>query len=173
MIACLGWGSLIWDPQQLPIIDDWQNDGPALPIEFVRQSNNGRLTLVIDPVSEPMPVLWAAMEVTALSEAIEQLRIREGTKSEKIGRWPDENGYEFADKIGDWASSKGMRGVVWTALGPKFSEADGCRPSQIESVAYLASLIGEQEQLAKEYLQKAPQQIDTAYRRAIQCTLGW
>ncbi|HOW68396.1 MAG TPA: hypothetical protein P5055_13320 [Candidatus Paceibacterota bacterium] len=47
-IAILGWGSLIWNPRDLPITGDWQGDGPVLPIEFTRISDNGRLTLVID-----------------------------------------------------------------------------------------------------------------------------
>lgn len=33
-IVFLGWGSLIWDPRELPVIGDWQSGGPVLPIEF-------------------------------------------------------------------------------------------------------------------------------------------
>ena len=44
-IAVLGWGSLIWDPKELDANNEWNNDGPFLPIEFARISNNGRLTL--------------------------------------------------------------------------------------------------------------------------------
>jgi nitroreductase len=46
-IACLGWGSLIWKPENLPIIGEWKNDGPMLPIEFSRESGGQRITLVI------------------------------------------------------------------------------------------------------------------------------
>lgn len=172
MIVCLGWGSLIWEPQQLPIEGDWQTDGPALPIEFVRQSNNGRLTLVIDPLSQRMPVLWAELKVCDLSEAVEQLSIREGTTSKKIGRWPDSNGYEYGNEIGDWALSNGINGVVWTALGPKFNSENGRRPSQVEAVQYLRDLTGIALSLAREYVAKAPPQIDTDYRRAFRNALG-
>jgi hypothetical protein len=47
-IACIGWGSLIWDNGNLDSKGDWQNDGPMIPVEFARQSKNGRITLVID-----------------------------------------------------------------------------------------------------------------------------
>ncbi len=173
MIVCLGWGSLIWDPQQLPTKGDWQNDGPALPVEFLRQSNNGRLTLVIDPESIPQQVLWVELEVCTISDAVKQLAIREGTTSKNIGQWHCENGFEFGEKICDWAKSRGISGVVWTALGPKFHGANGLRPSQDDAVAYLSGLNGEQKRLAKEYVQKAPLQIDTDYRRAFATKPGW
>jgi hypothetical protein len=47
-IAILGWGSLIWKPNGLPMSGDWKRGGPVLPIEFSRVSSDGRLTLVID-----------------------------------------------------------------------------------------------------------------------------
>lgn len=173
MIVCLGWGSLIWDPQNLPIKGERQIDGPVLPIEFVRQSNNGRLTLVIDPESMPVRVLWAEMTVCKLSDAIEQLKIREGTSAEKIGRWPCNMNFEFGDEIAVWAKAKEIVGVVWTALGPQFADERGRRPSQDEAVQYLSGLTGATSSLAAEYVEKAPVQIDTDYRRAITAELGW
>lgn len=48
-VVCLGWGSLIWDPRDLPLVSGWFDDGPLLRVEFTRQSANGRMTLVIEP----------------------------------------------------------------------------------------------------------------------------
>ena len=76
-IACLGWGSLVWDPRTLPITGGWFQDGPLLPIEFTRCSSNRRITLVLDPKSRWLRVLWALMLPSDLDTATEALRERE------------------------------------------------------------------------------------------------
>lgn len=47
-IAVLGWGSLVWCPSELDISTGWR-EGPALPIEFARESKGSRVTLVLVP----------------------------------------------------------------------------------------------------------------------------
>ena len=67
-------------PQRLPLSmrpSAWNPDGPRLPIEFVRQSNNGCLTLVIDPKSKVTPRTLDSLQVANLPDAIEALRKRE------------------------------------------------------------------------------------------------
>lgn len=56
-IACIGWGSLIWNQKDLLIYGEWYKNGPALPIEFVSQSSDDRLTLVISDLAKPVPTL--------------------------------------------------------------------------------------------------------------------
>jgi hypothetical protein len=81
-IACLGWGSLIWDPGSLPLRRNkprWFTDGPELPIEFARKSSGGRITLVIVPrgKAKAQPVLWAHLTCLSVAQAHEALARRE------------------------------------------------------------------------------------------------
>ncbi len=68
-IACIGWGSLVWQPKDLIIQNEWHSDGPMLPVEFIRQSENGRLTLVITQNATPVRTLWALMSTTEIEQA--------------------------------------------------------------------------------------------------------
>ena len=87
MIVCLGWGSLIWRPGDLPV-GDWRDDGPEIKVEFVRESTDHRLTLVLDPdADDPVTSLWAPMTVCDLDTAVTELADRERTGRDKIGQW--------------------------------------------------------------------------------------
>ena len=95
MIVCLGWGSLIWDLDGLPVeklegglpvprwvlspegedIGDWKPDGPQVRVEFARQSGKerDRLTLVLHDTAERQPSLWARMTIATLDEVVRAL----------------------------------------------------------------------------------------------------
>jgi len=86
-IACLGWGSLIWRPENLLIRREWFADGVILPIEFARQSKDGRLTLVITEGAKPVRALWALTATDDLATAKNSLLIREGIPEKKLGQF--------------------------------------------------------------------------------------
>ena len=128
-IVCLGWGSLIWRLDGLPV-NGWKPDGPCVRVEFVRQSRDGRLTLVLHDIADPVPSLWAQMKVDTLDEAVKALAKREGGPGKPlsnpetdIGRWPDQRKgdpeYDPANIVNlrRWAAQRHVDYVIWTALG--------------------------------------------------------
>ena len=115
MIACLGWGSLFWNPGALPLVGGWRLDGPNVRVEFVRKSRGDRLTLVLDKATSAVPSLWAPLDVTDLDEAVQKLAVREGGKeplpSERIGRWPG-TVPETIIELDAWAAARGVQQVI-------------------------------------------------------------
>jgi hypothetical protein len=176
-IACLGWGSLIWDPRSLPIERKWFEDGPCVPVEFTRQSGDGRITLVIEPTAAPVRVLWALMLPTELQAAREALRDREGITgnnwTSRIGCWQrGEGAPRTIPGLSDWAQAHGLDSAVWTALGPKFNGKE-ISPTVDQVIEYLRTLTGPVRDNTERYVRCAPRQIDTAYRRRIEAEFGW
>jgi hypothetical protein len=177
LIACLGWGSLVWDPRELPIQREWFQDGPMIHVEFVRQSQDGRITLVLDPDALPVRSLWAIMDATTLKSARGALARREGisekSEAKSIGSWSIGNAaLDTIPNIDSWATVHGIQHVVWTALQPKFSGIDQ-KPNSMQIVDYLEQLVGASRNVAENYIRRAPRQIDTAYRRQIEAKLHW
>jgi hypothetical protein len=151
-IAVLGWGSLIWKPEGLQTTGRFLNDGPTLPIEFCRTSQDGRLTLVIDEMyGAPCVTYHTQSSFDALDSAIENLRIREGMAS--AGRVGFVNFITHEENqiieskqpgpsraISTWAQSRDYDAVIWTALGNKFKETTGVHFSVDSALSYLEGL---------------------------------
>ena len=179
MIACLGWGSLIWDPRELPIRRCWHEDGPLVRVEFARKSKGGRITPVLHPSAEPVRSLWALMTGCNVWDARKRLAKREGIPVRKVekltGHWSKSGPRPTCiSSLDEWAACKGITDVIWTALPPKFPglEDGGC-PTSDQVVEYLSRLRGPERDLSEEYVRRAPAQIDTDYRRRIEADLGW
>lgn len=178
-IACLGWGSLIWRPGSLLIRRQWFLDGPLLPIEYARQSNDGRLTLVITETAMPVRTLWALMATDDLLQAKKSLRTREEIPESKMDLFiaSVKSNEETTDRIKliiqSWAISLKLDAVIWTSLPPKFNGTLDRVPTIEESINYLNSLDVNSRKNAEEYIRKAPKQIDTNYRRKFEAILGW
>ncbi len=178
-IACLGWGSLIWRPESLLIRREWFSDGPLLPIEFVRQSNDGRLTLVITDTAKPIRTLWALMATGNLQIAMESLRIREG-----IGKNKRDSHIATVSKdtetenpcnltIQNWLRACNLDAAIWTNLPPRFKGEDNKEPALNEAIKYLQELDINTKANAEQYIRRAPRQIDTDFRRAFESAFGW
>jgi len=204
VIACLGWGSLVWEPTRPPTstteplytegvrngtIDrggTWRSDGPRLPIEFARHSGDhdldgGYVSLVIVPRRKRVKTLWTLLTLPnsiatldqALDHAAFQLRRRENCSSDDIGCWP--GGLNTRKTIGRWvknqrANGVPIAGVVWTALGPKWRREQGVKPRKQDVIDFLRQ---HGNTRAQEYVRRAPSQIRTPYRNAIEHVLGW
>ena len=179
IVACLGWGSLIWDPRALPIQRHWFEDGPLVRAEFLRKSGDGRVTLVLDELAEPVRSLWAIMDTRDPDEAKTALRKREGIPRRReqdfVGLWtPGKQPPDTILGLSAWAQARDVDAVVWTALPYKFFDGDpDKRATGDEIVDYLSRLGGSTRDEAERYVRRAPTQIDTTIRRAIEATLGW
>lgn len=173
-IGCLGWGSLIWDPRDLPVRNGWQSDGPLLPVEFVRHlKKTNRLTLALVPGRPAVRVLWALLMVDDLHAAIVALAKREGAPKANIGSWSRtaEARGDFAALIGEWATARQLDAIVWTALTPKWNDENGQSPTIEQAVEYVRTQ-GPNSEAAK-YIRLAPTQVDTDYRRRLLAELPW
>lgn len=145
-----------------------------LPIEFARESADGRITLVVTPDAKESPVLWVELDVDTVQSACSALAVREEISTKYIDRsvgfWSSDgkrSKHQHADAVGEWALGKGLTGVVWTALKPKIGN-DYRTPTLDEVVSHLSGLDAVSRAKAKEYISKTPPQIKTANRSAIQ-----
>ena len=175
-IAILGWGSLLWDkhPNFDALHGPWQYDGPILKIEFSRISSSrlGALTLVLDSTNGASNQVAYCLSLRSdLLQAVEGIRIREGTTPENIG-YVHGNGNArsrdqgFLSVIAAWMGVKNFNCVIWTDLQSNFMGKTGEPFSVASATAYMQSLEETAQRVAQEYIEKAPQFIDTPLRRA-------
>lgn len=182
LVGCLTWGSLVWNPIDLPVRGDWQKDGPLLPIEFARISKNDRITLVIlydQPDYQACRSLWTLLDVESPEEGKEVLRVREETGPNGIGLWKKtdhEPDNPIDARIARWCRHLDLDAVVWTKLGPQWIDGGKKVPRMPTLEEVLAKLTEWGEPMgtyARLYLQMAPRQIDTPYRREIFRRNNW
>ena len=184
-IAILGWGSLIWDSRSLKIDgsignNGWYSNGPYLPIEFARISKDGRLTLVIRNGVKDQQVLYSISLYKNLDEAVLDLSVREECGKNKIGKYIKEKNevtpidFNYKEKIANWIEQEqDIDAVIWTNLSSSFKDKIGLELCDINAVNYLTCLSLEAQVKAEEYIRKAPVQIDTKIRNAIEDKLNW
>ena len=173
----LGWGSLVWNPGVLRCKGGWREDGPALPLEFARTSRDGKLTLVLVDGARPVPTLWTELDYRSPDEAQAALAGREGCPLMSIGRWPGfSRGHDDGTRaiIAAWAARREIHAALWTALPPKFEDQAGRVPeSAQQAIEYLRSRDPDTLAKCREYIERAPVQVTTTFRAAIEEAMGW
>lgn len=174
-IACIAWGSLIWEPRDLKLASSWRPDGPLLPLEFVRDSDDSEeLAVVLHETAPPMPTYWALLDTGDLDAAREMLRRREKIRPaypQWVGSIPNPCGPEDP-RVAAWLREHELDAAVWTALPAKFAKVSERAPSAHEALAFLAGLEGEVRDKAEEYVRKVPREIRTLYRTLFEERLG-
>lgn len=173
-IACLGWGSLIWKPDVLPLASEWHKDGPAMPVEFSRVGDGGELATAVCMNAPLVPAYWALLSVDNIELATALLREREQIPAQRvdgIGSLILKN--RPVGTLAQWAAEKKLDAVIWTALPPRFAHIEGRIPSAEDALSYLASLAGETKEHAQNYMKQVPAEFDTPYRQVIRQQLGW
>jgi hypothetical protein len=162
---------LIRDSGELPI-KGWFADGPFVRAEFLRQSDNGCITLVLHGSAPASRAYWGLLNVQTVEEAAEALRIRERIPKARAGaiaRWcVNEAQPSLIEDLEAWAKTRQVDAVVWTALPPKFDKTDGRVPSADDVMRYLRGLTGPVRENAEQYVRRAPKQINTPYRQKIE-----
>ncbi|MGC0882914.1 hypothetical protein [Pantoea agglomerans] len=173
-ITCLGWGSLIWKADALPVASQWHHDGPELPIEFVRIADGGELSTAICLNASPVPVYWAWLNTASLESACRALRLREAIPDCRIdGIGMMTVTATSAGPLAEWAKTKGIEGLIWTGLPARMAGVEGQIPTLDDARHYLQQLTGETREHAWHYIEQVPAQIDTVYRRAFADLALW
>lgn len=171
-IAVLGWGSLISEIGELRIVDDdWHADGPELPIELSRVSQKrGYLTYVIDEAHERrVPTRYAVSDYRMLEDAIANLACREGCAATSIGYVRAAEGSRHRSRtvlwqdIRNWLGQQDLDAAVWTDLPPRFR--GHFTPER--ALAFWQALPTDKLEGAKRYVNQAPEEVDTDFRRVL------
>jgi len=177
-ISIIGWGSLVWNGQNLALAGQFEPIGPRLPIEFCRVSRNECLTLVIDEtLGAPCITYSAVSHFSTLDSAIENLRVREGMPTRKgigfigpNGRQSDaaiERHPQAVRDINAWINTSGFDAAIWTALGSNFEEKTR-EPFSVEAaIRYLEARNKQTLRRALGYIREAPPEISTPVRQSV------
>jgi hypothetical protein len=177
----LAWGSLVWDPRELKTAAKFAANGPLLPIEFCRISNDGRLTLAIDERFGALCKTYSAPSALEnLDAARDDLCLREGMAnaraigfvepaSDRQSDFALENHPQVVATIAAWAESLGYDAAIWTALASNFDAwGKGGEPFSVSAaLQYLETLEGEDSAKfaqALTYIRKAPPEVETPVR---------
>ena len=114
------------------------------------------------------------MDTNDFETAFNSILKREGTIAKRIhsiDRESDPNSH-IEKTIQSWLIEKKLDAAIWTGLFLNYKIQDR-RPTAEEIIDHLKSLTEIEFVKAKEYIMKAPKQIETKYRKEIMKTLNW
>jgi hypothetical protein len=183
--AILGWGSLIWDLENLAprVRGDWaMGAGPVLPMEFTRISPKRKLALAVclDAIHGVGCVTNAIASVRDdIGSVASDLARRERAPEQHIGAVclasDHKNGTspEIIAAVQKWCLAEGWAGAVWTDLPSNFNEHLGDAFTVSRAIAYLRGLTGDSLDEAVRYIENAPAATDTPLRRALVSQQWW
>jgi hypothetical protein len=110
--------------------------------------------------------------------AVRDLARREGTGVDRIGYTDVMTGRhrsasaQVLPVLTEWSLRNGFDGAVWTDLPPRLEEATGVPFSVEAAYQYLGRLAGPTAARAREYIDRAPAEVDTPLRRLLR-ERGW
>lgn len=148
---------------------------PSTPIEFSRVADGGELATAICLGAATVDVLWAPLMTNSLQQAYDDLASREGippARTDGIGILMVHD-VEDGGGLNSWALAHRLDALVWTALPPRYQNIENRIPTAPEAADYLVSLDEATQAHARDYLNKVPGQIYTAYRKFFAERLGW
>ncbi|MEL6335665.1 MAG: hypothetical protein AAFQ88_03350 [Pseudomonadota bacterium] len=187
-VAIIGWGSLIWDLDDLAprVAGDWaMGAGPPLPLEFSRVSAKrlGALAVCIDAEhGTDCPTHVIVSRRRSVGRALVDLALRERAPPGRIGavsvgsgarRLAHGRSAAVVARVADWCRTAGFDGAVWTDLDANFAEKTGSAFGMAAAEAYLAGLEGASRVEAVRYITQAPAATDTALRRHLGAQAWW
>lgn len=170
-IAIIGYGSLIWDLDNLApfIAGDWQiGSGPEMPVEFSRISPKRQqaLVLVIDQQLQhrcQTSVIESARD--CLDQAVHDLAARERCAPAMIGIAEKHKPVPSSlPTVQPWLQQSNYDAVIWTALPGNFHDETGRAFSHAAAAGYLQGLRGAALEEAWRYIEFAPAVTDTPFR---------
>lgn len=185
-IAVIGWGSLIWDLDDLaPKVEGaWlMGGGPVLPMEFSRVSPKRlqALAVCLDPkYGDPCQTNAIISFRDDIHEAAEDLRARErAQRIDQIGHIHPASGAlhtripALGPILAEWCEVTGAAGAVWTDLDDNFEGITRIPFTLPNAVTYLNGLTGASREEAVRYITLAPAATDTPLRRALMEVAWW
>ncbi|MEM6439292.1 MAG: hypothetical protein AAF763_06320 [Pseudomonadota bacterium] len=181
-VYVIGWGSLIWDLDDLApkVAGPWRmGAGPSLPLEFSRVSVKRKMGLAVCidlDHGAPCPTHAIASRRDDPFAARADLAARERAPEAMIGVWCARSGRgegRSAQQVGAWCEASGAAGAVWTDVTSNYLDHHGESFSLPHAEAYLQGLAGDGRDEAVRYIENAPEDTDTPLRRRLSQRLWW